>query len=302
MTSSHAATSDPSAVTLDDLLGLLDLTSEPGPTPQSRVSHWVGDPQRHPTDRVFGGLLLAQAVVAAGRTVPTRQRALSLQADFLAGVPTDEPLHWRVERLTDAASLSTRRATLLAPDGSERFTAVSRWGTVRTDLPVHSPAAPLPAPAPEDLPDLAQRFGDETRVPAWWRLERPVSFRHTEPPPYLEPVTPPRDHQSAWVRTTGRLPDDPVVHAAVVAYVSDMSILEGAFRALGSSRHADGSRILSLPHALTWHTHPDLSRWHQFDAHVRAVAHGRTLGEGAIFDRDGSHVVSAGQLGLVRLG
>lgn len=288
----------PAAVTLDQLLDLLALQRQPG---APDADHFLGRPQRHPADRVFGGLQLAQAVAAAGRTVPGGHRALSLQADFLAGVPTNEPLHWRVERLTDSASMSTRRSTLLAQDGTERFTALSRWGTTREDLPVHHPARPLPAPPPEELPELADRFGDDERVPAWWRTERPVSFRHAAVPPYLEVVEPPQDHQTAWLRTTGELPDDEVVRAAVVAYVTDMSILEGAFRALGSRRHAPGSRILSLTHTLTWHRHPDFSAWHQFDSRIQAVAHGRTLGTGEIFDREGRHVVSASQLGLVRL-
>lgn len=287
------------AVTLADLIDLLDLAEDTGGDAQTH--HLVGRPQQHPEDRVFGGLLLAQAVVAAGRTVPRHQRPFALQADFLAGVPIDEDLRWRVERITEARDFSSLRTTLVAPDGSERFTAVSRWGTVRDDLVLHRPARPRHAPPPESLPDLADRFGDDTRIPAWWRSGRPLSFRHVEPPPYLDPVSPPQDHQSAWIRTTDALPGDPVLHAAVVAYVTDMSILEGAFRALGSRRHAPGSRILSLTHSLTWHSHPDLSEWHQFDSQTQAVAHGRTLGDGRIFSGDGSHVVSAQQLGLVRL-
>ncbi|GAB2740076.1 acyl-CoA thioesterase [Nocardioides pakistanensis] len=289
----------PAAVTLAELLELLALEPASGDRPGD---HFIGHPQSQPEDRVFGGLQLAQAVAAAGRTVPEHHLALSLQADFLAGVPTDGPLRWRVERLSDARSMSTRRSTLVAAEGTELFTAVTRWGTAREDLPVHHPARPLPAPAPEELPELADRFGDDARVPPWWRMERPVTFRHTTPPPYLEVVEPPQDHQTAWLRTTGPLPDDEVVRAAVVAYVTDMSILEGAFRALGSRRHAAGSRILSLTHTLTWHRHSDLSAWHQFDSRIQAVSHGRTLGAGEIFDRDGRHVASAGQLGLVRLG
>lgn len=280
------------AVTLDELLRLLDLTETDG--------FVVGAAQQHPEDRVFGGLLLAQAVVAAGRSVPSNHRPFTLQADFVAGVPTDEPLRWRVEHVSDAASLTTRRTTLVAPDGSERFTALSRWGTIRDDLVDHRPATPRQVPDPEHLPDLTERFGGDERVPMWWRAERPVTFRHTEPPPYVT-AAPAQDHQSAWLRTTGPLPDDPVIHAAVMAYVSDMSILEGAFRALGSLRHAPGSRILSLTHTLTWHAHPDLGEWHQFDSDVRAVAHGRTLGEGRIHDRFGEHVLTASQVGLVRL-
>ncbi|WP_110180357.1 acyl-CoA thioesterase [Nocardioides solisilvae] len=290
-TPTHAPASE-AAVTLDELLRLLTLREEDG--------YAVGQPQQHPEDRVFGGLLLAQAVVAAGRSVPAHHRPFTLQADFVAGVPTDEPLRWRVDHVSEAASLTTRRTTLVAPDGSERFTALSRWGSVRDDLADHRPAAARAAPAPEELPGLPERFGDDERIPRWWRAERPVHFRHTEAPPYVE-TTARQDHQSAWLRTTSALPDDPVVHAAVVAYVTDMSILEGAFRALGSRRHAPGSRILSLTHTLAWHAHPDLSSWHQFDSEVRAVAHGRTQGEGRIFDRDGHHVVTAGQVGLVRL-
>jgi acyl-CoA thioesterase-2 len=197
--------------------------------------------------------------------------------------------------------MSTRRTTLLSETGAELSTAVSRWGTTREDLPVHHPVRPLPAPPPEELPDLADRFGDDDRVPPWWRMERPVIFRHTTTPPYLQVVEPPQDHQTAWLRTTAPLPDDHVVRAALVAYVSDMSILEGAFRALGSRRHAPGSRILSLTHTLTWHRPADLFEWHQFDSRIQAVAHGRTLGTGEIFDRQGRHLVLAGQLGLVRL-
>ncbi|WP_224766203.1 acyl-CoA thioesterase [Nocardioides campestrisoli] len=280
------------AVTLAELLDLLDLSEEDG--------HAVGHPQPHPEDRVFGGLLLAQAVVAAGRSVPEHHRPFTLQADFVAGVPTDEPLRWRVDRVSEAPSLTTRRTTLVAPDGTERFTAVSRWGAIREDLADHRPAVPRPAPGPDELPDLVDRFGDDERIPRWWRAERPVHFRHTEAPPYVDQA-PAQDHQSAWVRATGPLPSDPVVHAALIAYVTDMSILEGAFRALGSRRHAPGSRILSLTHTLTWHAHPDLSQWHQFDSDVQAVAHGRTLGQGQIYDQAGRHVVTAGQVGLVRL-
>lgn len=282
----------PHAVSLTELLGLLALTDAEG--------FAVGQPQRHPEDRVFGGLLLAQAVVAAGRSVPADHRPFTLQADFVAGVPTDEPLRWRVERMSEGANLTTRRTTLVAPDGSERFTALSRWGAIRDDLADHRPARPRSALAPEGLPDLADRFGHDERIPRWWRAERPVHFRHVEAPPYVERV-PAQDHQSAWVRATSALPADPVVQAALVAYVTDMSILEGAFRALGARRHGPGSRILSLTHTLTWHGHPDLSQWHQFDSDVHAIANGRTLGEGRIFARDGSHLVTAGQVGLVRL-
>lgn len=285
------------AVTLDELLELLDMTCADDPS--ARVSHWVGKPQEHPADRIFGGLLLAQALVAAGRVVQADQRVVSLQADFVGGVPTDRPLHWEVTVVSDAPSLATRRSRLLDEAGEELFGAVTRWATVRADLPSYSAARPWPAPDPETLPDLADRFGSDERIPPWWRLERPVHFRHAVAPPYVAAAEP-GDRQTTFLRSTGPLPDDPVVQAAMVAYVTDMSVLEPSFLALGSARHVPGARILSLTHALTFHAASDLTDWHQFDCRVASIAHGRAHGVGDLFDATGRHVATASQVGLVK--
>lgn len=285
------------AVTLDELLDLLDLSCADDPA--GRVSHWVGNSQRHPADRIFGGLLLAQALVAAGRGVRADQRIVSLQADFVRGVPTDRPLHWEVTAVSDAPSLATRRSRLLDEAGEELFGAVTRWATVRADLPSYSAARPWPAPDPETLPDLADRFGADERIPPWWRLERPVHFRHAVAPPYVATAEP-GDRQTTFLRATGPLPEDPVVRAAMIAYVTDMSVLEPSFLALGSARHVPGARILSLTHALTFHAESDLSDWHQFDCRVESIAHGRAHGVGDVFDSAGRHVATASQVGLVK--
>lgn len=295
-------------ITLGELLDLLDL-DEPvtGAAGPRRV--FCGRPQREPADRVFGGLLLAQALTAAGRTTPRAHRPLSLQAEFLQGVPTTAPLRWEVDPLAESPSMSVRRVTLRSAGpgddsgpaaGAELFTAISRWGLVRDDLSFYADTTPLPVPRPETLPDLEERFAGDERVPAWWRLRRPVQFRHTEPPPYTAPVMPARNTQSVWLRARGELPDDPVVRAAVLAYVTDMSILESAFRAVSSTRHGARSRLLSLSHTLAFHEPADLSTWHQFDSACRTVAHGRALGVGEIFDDTGRHLASATQLGLVK--
>ncbi|WP_218131383.1 acyl-CoA thioesterase II [Nocardioides sp. YR527] len=285
------------AVTLDELLDLLDLSCVGEPT--GRVSHWIGQPQQHPAGRLFGGLLLAQALVAAGRGIRTDQRIISLQADFVGGVPTDRPLHWEVTVVSDAPSLATRRSRLLDDTGEELFGAVTRWATVRDDLPSYSSARRAPAPDPETLPDHADRFGSDERIPPWWRLRRPIHFRHAVAPPYVT-LAEPNDRQTTFFRATGPLPDDAVLRAALVAYVSDMSILEASFLALGSARHKPGARILSLTHALTFHAAADLTEWHQFDCRVESIAHGRAHGVGELFDAAGRHVATASQVGLVK--
>lgn len=278
---------------LDELYRLLQLEPD-------GAGVYRGAPQTQPPDRMFGGLLLAQAIVAAGHTVASDQQPLSLQAEFLQGVPTDRPLRWEVEHLGDARSMSTRRATLRGEHG-DLFTATSRWGTVREDLPSYESETPAPVAPPEDLQDLEDRFEGVPDVPEWWRMRRPVWFRHVEAPPYVEPV-PRRDTQTVWVRARGDVPPDHTLRAALLAYVTDMSILESAFRALGATRHGPGSRLLSLSHSLTFHLSADLSSWHQFDSRCRTVAHGRAFATGEIFDQDGRHVASATQLGLTKIG
>jgi acyl-CoA thioesterase-2 len=285
------------AVSLSELLDLLEL--QPLGAVEDRVSRWAGAAQAHPADRVFGGLLLAQSLVAAGRTARPGQRVVSLQADFVGGVPTDRPLTWEVTRVSDAPSLATRRSRLVDDSGEELFSAVTRWATVRADLPSYGAVRPWPASDPDGLPDLADRFVGDERIPDWWRLARPVHFRHAAPPPYLVRAAD-GDRQTTFLRATGPLPDDPLLRAALVAYVTDMSILEPTFLALGSARHLPGARILSLTHALTFHADADLSGWHQFDCRVESVAHGRAHGVGELFDADGRHVATAGQLGLVK--
>ena len=282
----------PPRVSLADLLALLDLR------PLAR-DVWKAEAQQHPQDRVFGGLLLAQAVVAAGRTVDPAQRLVSLQADFVEAAPTDRPLQWSVDRVSDAASLSTRRSRLVGEAGQELFSAVTRWASVRGDLPSYSTASPADAPPPDALPGLVDRFGDDPRIPTWWRIERPVHVRHAVEPPYVAGAEP-GDRQTIFFRATALLPEDRIVREALLAYVTDMSILEPAFLALGSARHLPGARILSLTHSLTFHADSNLEEWHQVDCRVSAIAQGRAHGVAEVFDASGRHVATVGQLGLVK--
>lgn len=287
------------AVTLEDFLRLVDLDPLDGTA--ADVTRWVGAVQQQPAGRVYGGLLLAQAVVAGGRTVAEGQELLGLQAEFVQGVPTDRPILWEVERVSGSASMSLRRATARDEEGRELFTATTRWGQVRSDLPSFDRSAARSVPGPDGLAGIDQRFGDDDRVPSWWRRPRPVDFRPTVEPPYVRSGERPEGpgRQSVWVRAAGTLPDDPVVEAALLAYLTDMSLLEGAFLVLGAPRHAPGSKILSLSHSLVLHGRPGLGDWHQFDATVATMAHGRVLGSGEIFDVEGRLVASAAQLGLV---
>ncbi|MFJ6132982.1 acyl-CoA thioesterase [Janibacter terrae] len=284
-------------ITLRRLWEMLTLTAEQD---EDGGEVWSAPDQPVPDDRVFGGLLLAQAVVVAGQGMAKGVAPLSLQADFLAGVPVTGRNRWRATTLGEAPSMVSRRVALVADDGAELFTATVRLGRVREDLPSYADLAPRRVAGPDGLVDLATRYGGDERIPVWWRIPRPVDLRHVEEPTFLEPSPERSSEQSLWWRLRGELADDPLRIAAVIAYVSDMSLVEPAFRSTGTSRHVAGSRILSLTHTMTFHDLPDLVDWVQMDVAVRRVAHGRALGAGEVFT-GGRHVASLGQLALVKL-
>ena len=284
-------------ITLGQLWEMLTLTPQ---QVEDDGEEWSAPDQPVPHDRVFGGLLLAQAVVVAGQGLGAEMVPLSLQADFLAGVPVTGSNRWRATTIGAAPSLVSRRVSLLADDGSELFTATMRFGRIREDLPSYTALAPRGVAGPDGLIDLSTRYGGDERIPTWWRIPRPVDLRHVEEPTFLEPASERSSQQSLWWRLRGEPMDDPLRVAAVIAYVSDMSLVEPAFRNTGTSRHVAGSRILSLTHSLTFHEVPDLADWVQMDVTVRRLAHGRALGAGEVFT-GGRHVATLGQLALVKL-
>lgn len=288
------------SLSMAQLLQMLEMTQTV--TERPNATAWIGTPQTEPRDRVFGGLQLAQAIVAAGNTVPETQELLTLQADFLQGVPTDSLLTWIVEDVASTPNASARRSSIINDDGNQLFTALTRWSTLRADLPSHKPTQPLTSVAsPDDLPSLHDRFHDDDRIPLWWRMNRPINPHPVSAPPYVSHVEQ-GDTQSTLLRPAGEVPNDPVIQAALVGYATDMSILEPAFRATGAMRHAPDSRILTMTHALTFHQIPDWSTWLHFDAKLEALSHGRAFGSGEVFSPAGEHLVSASQVGFVKLG
>src|SRR5699024_3194205 len=148
-------------------------------------------------------------------------------------------------------------------NGRQLFTALTRCGQTRSDLPSYSHAAPhTTINAPEELPSLQDLFEDDERIPLWWRMTRPLNAHPASVPPYVEQVEP-GTTQSTVLRPHGQVPDDPVIQAALAGYVTDMSILGPAFRATGALRHALDSRLLTLTHTLTFHELPNWDSWLQ---------------------------------------
>lgn len=279
--------------TFPPLSELLDLTDQGD-------DHFVGRTQPRPAHRLFGGLLLAQSLAAAGRTVPADRRVHSMHALFVRPAHPREPTEYTVDRIRDGGATSARRV-IARQSGAEVFSATVSFQRDRAGVR-HQTPAPVVTP-PEDLLPLHRRLaGWAVRVPDWWRKPRPIELRHVDAPPYPPPDTVPDelDHR-VWLRSVERLPDDPLLHACALAYASDMTLLEPVFVLHGLDRHAPGVRLASLDHAMWFHREARADEWTLYDQHCPIAEGGRVLGQGTLFDRAGNQIATVAQEGLIRV-
>jgi acyl-CoA thioesterase II len=277
---------------LDGLLEALDVRS-------------VGDDQfRVPSepgrlfDRVYGGQLLAQALIAASATV-TGKDPHSLHAAFVAGADPGQSVDLTVDRIRDGRSVSTRRVSVLQADRPV-LVAIASFH--------ENPAGPdvagaIPVVArPEDVPLLqhwAQARPDEGHQHARSWIERPppLEMRIGEAPTFLGGA-PANGTRSHWMRIPRPVGDDPVLHAALLTYASDFFLMDMVFRA-----HPDGVGKFagySLDHAIWLHRPPRFDQWHLHTQESLAIVGDRGLARGAIHDATGNLVASVMQEVLVR--
>jgi acyl-CoA thioesterase-2 len=282
---------------LDGLLGALELT----PSGEDRFRA-CGEPGRF--DRVFGGQTLAQGLMAAGATVAGKEPQ-SLHAYFVeAGAPS-EPVQLAVERVRDGRSIATRRVQL-DQGGRTLLTMIASFHTnVTTNAtgPERSEPPP-PVPAPGELPSLQDwvpRVPDELREHSspWVDRPPPIEMRIGEPPVFLggAPATGSRSH---WMRLVRPVGDDPLLHAALLAYASDFLLLDMAFRSHPERFSPSTTRGLSLDHSVWFHRPARFDQWHLHTQQTLALSGERGLIRGAIHDRDGHLVATAVQEVLVR--
>ncbi len=271
---------------VDALLRRLDL--EPAGRDQFRGSPGRGD------GRVFGGLLVAQGLVAAGRTV--REAAPhALHAHFLRPGRHGQPLDWDVERVRDGLQFTTRRV-VGRQAGQTIFLLTASFVRVREGLAHQDPMPD--AAAPDGLPDW-----EELRVrilgdPSARRPDGPLEVRECDPEAAVPAVGRPA-RRALWIRPRGTLPDDPLVHAAVLAFASDRGLLSTAARPHGLMWGA--RQGASLDHAVWLHGPVRFDDWALFTSASPIAVAGRGLVLGAIHARSGVRLASVAQEGLIRV-
>ncbi|MGY1637314.1 acyl-CoA thioesterase [Geodermatophilus sp. SYSU D00742] len=273
------------------LLQVLDLEErEPdvlvGQTPTTRLQ------------RIFGGQVAGQALMAAGRTVPGGRDVHSLHAYFLRPGDPHEEIRYTVDRIRDGRSFTTRRVIGCQRRRGEDVAIFALTADFHAGEPaVVEHSLPMPAvPAPEELPalaDLAARHGKEGS--AAMEISRAVEQRLFEDPFDGQVKEPPT---RVWMRVAGRLPEDAAVHAAALTFASDLTLLGAGLVRVGGwqDRYAGAS----LDHAVWFHAPVRADDWFLYETDSPAASGGRALCFGRIWSADGTHVATVAQEGLLR--
>jgi acyl-CoA thioesterase-2 len=275
---------------LEFLVDLLDL--EP-----VEVNIFRGTQPHEERQRVFGGQVAAQALIAAGRTVE-HGRVHSLHSYFLRPGDPNIPILYEVDRIRDGKSFTTRRVVAIQ-HGRAIFNLASSFHVDEHGLEHQFPMPDVPAP--ETLPPLFERLEPwKEELAEWFARPHPIDQRHIGDLPWHqrgggEP------YQRLWIRADGTLPDDPLLHAAVATYASDMSLFD-AILAPHDMRWDDADFMgASLDHCMWFHRPFRADGWLLYDTDSPVAAGARGLARGFLFDREGRLCVSMVQEGLTRV-
>jgi acyl-CoA thioesterase-2 len=250
--------------------------------------------------RVFGGQVIGQALYAACKTVEGREPH-SLHAYFLLPGDPTIPILYEVDRLRDGRSFTTRR--VLAIQKGEAIFAMSASFQVPEEGYEHQ--MPMPdVPMPEDLPDREEmRTSVLPNMPeavrAYYQRERPIEIRPVELARYAssEKMEP---RFNVWIRAMQPLPDEPAIHQAVLAYASDLMLLDSSLIAHGRTVFDKTIQGASLDHALWFHRPFRADDWLLYAQDSPSSSGARGFSRGLVFDRHGRLVASVAQEGLIR--
>jgi acyl-CoA thioesterase II len=277
---------------LDQLLDLLDLE-------QIEQNIFRGRSPDETVQRVFGGQVAGQALVAAGRTVPEDRPVHSLHAYFIRPGDPAVPLVYTVDRVRDGRSFTTRRVTAVQ-HGKAIFTLSASFHHPEPGL---SHAMPMPAvPAPEELRPNAERIAEALGKPLPAAImDSPIDLRSVGPLSMEVGGNPSLydGNNLVWLRVTERLPDDPLLHVCLMTYASDLTLLETVL--LEHSVSWPDWSGASLDHAMWFHRPFRADQWLLYAQESPVAAGGRGLARGEVFTAEGELVVSVVQEGLIRI-
>ncbi|MCR2818878.1 acyl-CoA thioesterase II [Microbacterium sp. zg.Y1090] len=278
------------------MLSVLDL-AESGARTTEDIFTGVSHPM--PSGRVFGGQVLAQAISAAARTLPPERVPHSMHGYFLRPGDATKGITFSVDRIHDGRSFSTRR-TQAYQEGVPIFSMIASFEN-------EDPGIEHQAPMPDGVPDPDDLQGPDALAAHVHPLSRraltdgPIELRYVASPIYdvVEGERTPR--QAVWMRSRSPLPDDPAVHRAVLAYLSDLTIQESVLRAHGVPWATPGLKVASLDHAMWWHRFGRVDEWVLYTQESPSARAGRGLATGRIHSRDGRLLATVAQEIMIRV-
>ena len=288
-------TDDDMSFSADDLIALLDL--EP-------IEHNIyrGQNRDIGTRMIYGGQVLAQALVAAARTVPEDRPIHSMHGYFILAGDLSVPVVYFVDRLRDGGSFATRRVTAIQ-NGEAIFNMSASFHRREEGLQhqVEMPDAPDPESLTPEL-DIIRARRDEIpeSLRATLTQDRPLDIRPVDDPdPFVVAERPPR--RCFWVRASGALDDDPLHHQAVLAYASDYGLLVTSLRPHGMTFRDPRLMVASLDHSIWFHRPFRADEWLLYQVESPVAAGGLGFARGTYFSRKGDVVASVAQEGLIRV-
>jgi acyl-CoA thioesterase-2 len=252
---------------------------------------------------VFGGQVIGQALVAASRTVEAGRQPHSLHGYFLLPGDPKVPIIYDVDRIRDGRSFTTRRVVAIQR-GQAIFSLEASFQVEETGLD-HQFPIPLDVPRPETLKsqrELLDQAGE--RVPEnirkFWARERPLELKPVNVAHYTSrDRLPPR--QNVWLRALGKVPEDRGIQAAVLAYLSDMTLLDTSTFAHGRSGFDPDVQMASLDHSMWFHRAHPLDGWLLYSQDSPSASGSRGFSRGMLYGEDGTLIASTAQEGLIRL-
>ncbi|WP_027053197.1 acyl-CoA thioesterase II [Mesorhizobium erdmanii] len=280
---------------INELLRILDL---------EKLEHnlYRGRSPQVEWQRVFGGQTIAQALVAAQRTVEPDRFVHSLHGYFMRPGDIKVPIIYEVDRIRDGGSFTTRRV-LAIQHGQAIFSLEASFQVDEKGLE-HQFALPEDVPPPEGLKTQRQLLETAERVPEavrrFWARERPLELRPVNLQHYeSRDKLPPR--QNVWIRLAGPVPDDRALHSVLLAYLSDMTLLDTSTFAHGRGLFDPDIQAASLDHSMWFHRPHSLEGWLLYAQDSPSSSGSRGFSRGTLYARDGTLIASMAQEGLIRL-
>ncbi len=279
---------------MEELLSILDLE-------QLEHNLYRGRSPQVGWQRVFGGQVIGQALVAAQRTVDDGRYVHSLHAYFMRPGDPSVPIVYEVDRIRDGSSFTTRRVVAIQ-HGKAIF---SLSASFQLDEDGFDHQFPMPEITPPEQLLGEQQIKEQflgnapENIRRYWERERAIEIRPVSLVHYVsrEKLSP---HQNVWVRANGEVPAERHIQAAVLAYLSDMTLLDTSLFAHGHSVFDRNLQVASLDHAMWFHRPTDLSGWMLYTQDSPNARGARGFTRGSLYTRDGTLIASVAQEGLIR--